>query len=173
MLANIIICTPSYLSSFTGMWAYRQNVLTCASSYRTCSSIAINISLLINTLCSLLIMSPHTAGLQYLSDLCTAGQSCAACQTQKRVSDHAHSLLQQHMNKSDTFQTSLAHMQTHYHSDTQKNRSICNSAHLFDLSLCRKLHVKDTNKDFGTFPRKRHHKHPATVFVHKNKATSV
>ncbi len=75
MLASITVCTPSYLSSFTGMWAYRQNVLTRAFSYRACSSIAINILLSINTLCYLLIMSSHTAGQQHLSDLCTEHRS--------------------------------------------------------------------------------------------------
>lgn len=157
------------MSSFTGMWAYPCNVLTFVFSHRLGSSIAINILLPFKTLCYSLIISPNTAGLLCLSDRCTAGKSCTAHQAQKPVSDQSGSTADKQIRQLFNFFGTHADPLSLRH----KKIELCVTLHACLICLYRKLYVKDINKDFGTFLRIRHHKHPATAFVHKNKATSV
>lgn len=175
-MANVTMCTRLYFNSFTRIWAYRQNVLTCAFSSRKFLSIAINIFLFINTLPFIdYVIIQYLAGQQYIRDLCihpwqykgmwvinscTQPGSSHSQVVKHQINNQTHSHFKLLWRQRRACHTTVT--QTHIKKKTHITPYTC-------LTYAEKLHIKD----FVMFPRKRHHKHPAIAFVHKNKATSV
>lgn len=153
-------------------------MFTCASSSRQYSLSAMNIWLLINTLCHFLVMS------SYNKNTASVIPALLIKYRSMWVKNRTNRLLplkclnnHTHIHFLSNLFAEKAHMESNYHTDTQKYTTIYRihtSINLIDLFLCKtKMHIKTTTRVLSHFPENLIINTLVTAFVHKNKVTSV